>query len=379
MKKIIEKTIAICICLAIFIIAIIIRNIPSASDFYVKYISSNYIRVVGSIFSFIPFSLYEFFIVALVIILLTKLIKIFIKLFKKEFLNSLNKFISLLLFIFVCLDWYFLSASISYGRPPVDIPQYDGQVSPEMIEEALKYYINDFNEISTHFERDEDNAIKMPYSFDELNNSLKKEFALLSEKSSYFSTYTPSVKKLTFSNVFSELHITGVTFAINGESSVNSEIHPCEMPYVMAHELSHIKGVYREDDANLVALYICLNSADEFLRYSGYYSTIYALIDAYNTTFRTSYSNKYPLSYKINAEYATINKFWTDNNLLEKIGTFFNDLFLKTNGNSEGTNDYIDSSDKEDTGEKDENGQQIFIIKEFSPFQKLYFHHFMNK
>lgn len=147
----------------------------------------------------------------------------------------------------------------------------------------------------------------------------------------------------------------------------------------MAHEISHSKGVNREDDANLVALYICLNSDDDFIRYSGYYNGILSFLDAYNTTFRKSYRDKYPLRDEIYREYNVLYNFWNSHDLLAKIGNFYNNIFLKINGNKNGTDDYNDSSDKVDTGEVDNDGQQIIIITDYSPYQKLFFSLYFDK
>ena len=73
-------------------------------------------------------------------------------------------------------------------------------------------------------------------------------------------------------------------------------------------------------------------------------------------------------------EYATLNKFWSEHDLLSKVGTFFNDLFLKLNGNKNGVNDYEDNSKGEDSGKKDENDQPIYVIKNHSTYAKLFFY-----
>ena len=379
MKKVIKKCILLLFFIVIFLTLFIIRSNPVWADFYSRYISSTYFHVIGTIFSIFPFSFYEFVIIGLVIYVIVFIISLSKKLIKKQWQNSLIKLLNFLLVIVIGVDWYFGAASVGYGRSPVDVPQYEGEVSLEQLEQISKYYIDDFNSLSDKMERDENGKIKMPYSFIDLNNKLCDEFNKLSDNSNYYSKYDVRVKKLTFSPIFTELHITGVTFAINGETSVNGQISPCELPFVMAHEISHSKGVNREDDANLVALYICLNSDDDFIRYSGYYNGILSFLDAYNTTFRKSYRDKYPLRDEIYREYNVLYNFWNSHDLLAKIGNFYNNIFLKINGNKNGTDDYNDSSDKVDTGEVDDDGRQIIIITDYSPYQKLFFSLYFDK
>ena len=52
----------------------------------------------------------------------------------------------------------------------------------------------------------------------------------------------------------------------------------------------------------------------------------------------------------------------------------YNDIFLKLNGNKNGVNDYNDNTTSEDSGKVDENNNPIYVIKEYSPYAKLFFY-----
>ena len=46
------------------------------------------------------------------------------------------------------------------------------------------------------------------------------------------------------------------------------------MPATMCHELSHLKGIIREDEANFIGYLACVDAEDDFFRYSAYLSVI---------------------------------------------------------------------------------------------------------
>lgn len=372
-KKLIIKSIISVSFVLIFIFLCVIKNNTTYAEWYTNNISTKYISFMSKITSNIPFSLYEWIFIILVILAIYFVVSIIVKLCKKQFYKSLNKFLSLFIVTFLVTNIYVATASISYGKESLYVPQYDQEVSDEFIDQTFDYFLEDYNEISTHFDRNEDGTIISPYTFEELNNILINEYKRLDPN--YYSSFTPNVKKLTFSNVFTELHITGVFFAPTGEANINKDISSVELPHTMAHEMAHSKGIFRENDANLLAMYITLSSDNEYLRYSSYYHNFSSLLRIYAQTNYDKYVKQFNrLNKDIVKEYATLNKFWSEHDLLSKVGTFFNDLFLKLNGNKNGVNDYEDNSKGEDSEKKDENDQPIYVIKNHSTYAKLFFY-----
>lgn len=368
------KLLVILISVIIFGLLCIIKNDPSLAEYYTSNIASIYIQEASKFFSNIPFSVYELTVIFIIVMCLFFVITIFIKLFKKKFNQMGQRILSFIIFIFVSVNIYFATASISYGRDEVKIPLYQDEISQQLVDESMEYFINDYNYLSTKFKRNDDGTIIVPYTFEEINELIENEYKKLD--SSYFPEYTPKAKQLLFSDIFTELHFTGIFWAPTGEANINNNLHGVELPHTMAHEFAHAKGVFREGDANLVAMYITLNSDNEYLRYSGYYnhffSSLLKLYEKKPIQYNHYLSKLNPLILK---EINTINKFWwEEHNLLEKIGDWYNDLFLKANGQEQGTDSYWDNTEFEDTGQKDENNQPIYVIPEYSTFSKLFFH-----
>ena len=68
----------------------------------------------------------------------------------------------------------------------------------------------------------------------------------------------------------SDLQISGIYSFFTGEANVNVEYPDYCLPFTAAHELSHQRGICRENEANFVAFLVCIGSEDDYIRYSGY-------------------------------------------------------------------------------------------------------------
>ncbi len=134
--------------------------------------------------------------------------------------------------------------------------------------------------------------------------------------------------------------ISGIYMPFTGESSIDNALHPLEKPFTMAHELAHGYGWTEEATANFVAYLACINSADNYTRYSGFIN--------YYRYVASNYRRINPEAYK--AFRATLpegfrNDLEAINQRLLKYPTWFstdkiNDIFLKSQGVTEGVASY---------------------------------------
>ena len=109
----------------------------------------------------------------------------------------------------------------------------------------------------------------------ELFKKIKEEYAKID--GNYLTKFSANPKQLhIFGWLYTEMNISGVSFLPTGEANYNQYIPNIDLPFVVAHELAHTKGVMGEDEANDLAMYVCLNSDDPYLKYS-------ALANAYNS------------------------------------------------------------------------------------------------
>lgn len=86
-------------------------------------------------------------------------------------------------------------------------------------------------------------------------------------------------KPVFFSKAMSYMQIVGFFFPYTIEANVNVDITHFGIPNAMTHELAHIAGFMREDEANFIAYLACRENPDPFFQYSG---TMLALIHSTN-------------------------------------------------------------------------------------------------
>lgn len=114
------------------------------------------------------------------------------------------------------------------------------------------------------------NESVMPYSVRELSAKIVDAYDTLNREYDLVTNFESRAKPVYFSTVMSDLRITGIYSFFTGEANVNVEYPDYGLPFTVAHEMAHQRGICRENEANFVAFLVCIGSDDEFIRYSGY-------------------------------------------------------------------------------------------------------------
>lgn len=142
-------------------------------------------------------------------------------------------------------------------------------------EETLVFAYNDMvehaNALSLLMERDEKGEVV--YRGD-LYEACKSAMQSLGEEYPYLKGYYPNPKKILASDFMSQQHLLGIYFPFTLEANYNTTMYIMNRAATICHELSHIKGVILEDEANFFGFLACTSSDDPFLAYSGYLSVL---------------------------------------------------------------------------------------------------------
>lgn len=77
-----------------------------------------------------------------------------------------------------------------------------------------------------------------------------------------------AAKGVLLSRGLSYIDFTGFFFPFTGEANVNTDFPPCHFAATVAHELSHQRGVAKEQEANFAAVLASLRSGDADFCYS---------------------------------------------------------------------------------------------------------------
>ena len=207
--------------------------------------------------------------------------------------------------------------------------------------DIFNYFVEDVNYCASQLEFKDSGEVKQPMSLQKTANEVKKAYRII-DGDPYYNVHFGAVKPMLSSFLYREFQITGVTFSPLGEANIDILIPAGDLPFTIAHELAHTKGVMREDEANQLAFYICLNSDHPYLRFSAYSRYFYLMRSMVSGTYLTSeerelLTKEEPQLRKMESfEYL----FWKKHNLLAKIGDFFNNLYIKSSGVKEGTTSY---------------------------------------
>lgn len=371
-----------------------LRTDVNRAEWWSRNIARGFEHAVGVLTSWLPISVYEFLIVVLICVGLFLFGRLVLNLCRGAFGKILVGLLSLAVCGVYVGNAYMLSMGFGYYRRTLPLPQAGADYRVEKVIEVADHFLDDYNALAEKLPRDDNGCVINPYGFDGTAKKIAEEYAKL--KDGYFSPYTPRAKQVVNSWLMSDMLITGVTFLPTGEANLNIAAPPSVVTFTTAHELAHTKGVQREGDANLIAQYILLCSDDEYLRYCGYYNAFGALMSAvilamgdefeYASEYNRLAAKMCPL---VAVEKRYANEYWNKQpDIIGKVSEFFNDLYLKLNGASNGTGSYGDGNHTSvirpidpSTGEpiKDPDTGKPVYIPVYSTLQKVFFHLYENR
>ncbi|MDO4325627.1 MAG: DUF3810 domain-containing protein [bacterium] len=168
------------------------------------------------------------------------------------------------------------------------------------------------------------------------------------------SGYYPRPKPLAVSWFLSVTQLAGVYCPYTIEANYNADMTPYNIPHTVCHELSHLKGFMREDEANFIGYLACVESSSEVFRYSGYmlgwihatnalYSvSAFELPDGTKTTGREAYIGfMEEVAERAREDMNRNNLFWDQyEGKVAEAANQMNDTYLKINSQEDGVKSY---------------------------------------
>ncbi len=369
-KLFIWQVIVCVILIALIIVFSLLKTNQEICDKWNQSFGQFHQTVFGYLNSSLPFSLTELIMLGVIAGSITLLVLAIINFTKKNVWAGVGKLLTISITILSIITAFDATFEMAYNRSPIDLPLYEKDVPQEKYYEIVDYFVDDLNSCIAQLEFQENGDVKNPYTYKELNKLLKEEYDKLN--ADYLFSYTPVVKPMATSSIYSSFGITGWYFAPTGEAVVNYQATDAEKGMCFAHEMAHAKGVATEEGAQMVASLVCLQSENPYLRYSGYinvFPSILAMANYSNNKddYKTLY---YKTDAKIFANYTYLNKYWDQIAVMSKLGNMINDWYLKLSGEKEGTSSYSDSET-----EIDDSGKVIYL----SRYQRLAVQLFANQ
>ena len=323
----------------------LIENIFSKNIY--KWIS----QIISTITGIFPFSVAEVMSWILFVLVVVVSVRYIIDVFMEEneekkiekerkgFLNVLCS-ASVIVFLFVIL------AGLNYYRYPfinyMNIELQDSTI--QELSDLTKSLTLQADELRKQIPKtDEGGVFQLSESNYELAEITDHAFTLLSEKYPILKGSYGKAKPVIFSKVMSKTEITGIFFPFTMEANVNVDISDYTIPSTMLHELAHLRGFMREDEANYLSYLAGINSDNIELQYS---STMLALITAGNALYSQNaqmyYTNRELYSDGVVKDIVANSKYWEqyDDTVISNTTDKINDTYLKANNQTDGVKSY---------------------------------------
>ncbi len=337
------------------------RSVFIAEEVFAKRIYKVISQGMGFVTGWIPFSLAEVIIIVgplIIVFLLFRQIIRMIRIKKVDlegqekigqirfllFMTALQNILCLISIIFFL---YILLCGINYHRYPISY--YLGlsveNSSVEELEGLLVELADRASSLRDTLTTEDANGVYiLPMSKKELGREAKKAYQNLAKEYEIFEGSYPAPKPVFFSKIMSYTQITGVFTCWTMEANVNIDISPYSIGSTMCHELAHLHGFMREEEANYISYIACLASDSVNLQYSG---TMLALIYTGNALYGKDaeryfevYRNHY--SEAVVRDLVANNQYWDQfkDTKVAETAEKVNDTYLKVNNQTDGTQSY---------------------------------------
>lgn len=341
--------------LLLFPVAWLCLNLAKKSVFFAEEIFAKGIFKVLSVgisllTGWMPFSLAECSVLLLPFALLFCVIRFVIHMVKKKgerFELCITAIINIACVASVVFFFYVFGCGINYHR--VSIADYRGITVRDSSKEELFALCKNLAEQASALREelviyeDEDGVLRLPMSNRELGTLTKEAYKTLAGELPVLKGAYPAPKGILCSEAFSAMELTGIYSCWTMEANVNVDIPDYSRASTMAHELAHLRGFIREDEANYLAYLACMASDSAFVKYSG---TLLALIYAGNALagqdmelygeLWTGYHEGMVRDFRDNSAYWEQYKDTVISETTDKV----NDVYLKANDQEDGVKSY---------------------------------------
>ena len=360
-------------------LTVILGNSTQIAEWFARNFSRGWIAVWGTLTGWLPFSMYELFLIVAIVVAVVGVVFVIVWLCKRKWMRAASLVLTVCICVTSFLTVYNVTAGYAYRRESLPSQVYTAQDPNKFDRDSAialaQLVVDELNAAYEQTSHDSNGNVVLP-SVAQMQSDIAEEYKRIdgAKCDGYFSPYNPSVKTIVNKWAMSQMHIVGVFFAPFGEANVNPNENNYNLPHSMAHEMAHGKGVMRENEANLVASYLLLTSDKAYLRYSALmkvYGSAISLVAMYPNTNDVVMLLRSSVRSEIYAEMSNYNKFWSQFTLVGDIGKWFNDIYLKFNKQQDGSGSYVKPPVSEDTGKKDDDGDEIVRIVSFSDTQSL--------
>lgn len=311
---------------------------------YTRNIYPIYVNTIGRLMSVVPVSVVEFGLYILILWVLWITLSSVYKTVKKQergfilFGRWIHKILTtaavlLMVYTMTCgINYYAISFSAMEGFSV-------RKSSVEELEELCRYLVDQVNEAAKELSV-EDGCMLLTA---DMGEETVKAMQAAGEKYPSLAGYYPQPKPVTVSWILSVQQLSGIYSPFTIEANYNREMTDYNIPATACHELSHLKGFAREDEANFIAYLACTASDNPEFNYSG---AMLAYIHANNALYGAGEVELYreirdSLCDTAKRDLIANSAFWDQyEGKVAEVSTQVNNSYLQLNNQSDGVKSY---------------------------------------
>ena len=253
---------------------------------YSETIYPHIVRVLGGICSIFPFSVFEILMDAMILAALFSIGRLIMyaiyfgrkKMFFKFTYRLKKTALNAVCIVLTCLLVYSLTCGINCYRLDFAVCNSIDRTahSKEDLIALTHILIEDANELSDKVTRDENGYFTINH--EDAERKAVDAMILLSDTYPCLADSYHLPKPILLSKVMSYSFTTGMYSPFTTEANYNNDVVDLEIPYTICHELVHVSGFMKEDEANFVAYLACMNSDSNEFRYSGTLGVMWSVL-----------------------------------------------------------------------------------------------------
>ena len=343
MKKTLFITIL--LCAAALALRIGGRVVSGFADFYIGYSNAFWVGTLGRLSSIFPFSLVEILIYMLIACAFCWVVCLFILACggrKAIFLKVLRKGLAIALPLAALIFFLFESnEDIGFYRTPFAV-QYgygSGNYSTLELAQVCEMMAAEINSCADRVSRRDDGIMICD---SDLRRRVRDGMGQLGKEYDWLSGAYSMPKPVLLSELMSYTNMAGIFSAYTMEANYNADMTQYNLPFSISHELAHVKGILRENEANFIAYLNCRNAKDADIYYAGMLSGwVYCGNELYKRDKKLWEEIYYTLDERARNDLRANNEFWASyKGKVSEAAESFNDSYLKGRGQAEGTLSY---------------------------------------
>ena len=318
------------------------------AEFWARYVYSILSHILHALSNVVPFSLAEAVVVLLPAALIAMLVVGIVHIvrspgerlyaFLRAFAVNPLAMLSVLLFVFMA------NCGVNYGR--VSFAQVSGlevrESSAKELQQLFFELLDAANTLRTEVAEDDDGVMVLSSSLRGSGETAVRAFSLLNQTYPTLTAGYGAPKTVLLSVGMSYLDITGVFFPFTMEANVNVDVVDYNIPFTMCHELTHLRGYMREDEANFVAYLACRGSGSVDFEYSGTMLAFVYSINALSRVDRDLANEVYAeMSDGVRRDLNANNAYWKAfETPVAEVSSQVNSAYIQANGDPDGVHSY---------------------------------------